>query len=71
MRLFDSHAYQRPVRFTNPIYQITVCAETAALRAVLAAEAPVSTPDVHGGFPLHYAAQMCGGVIFSIFLCLI
>nr|CAH7738336.1 unnamed protein product [Callosobruchus chinensis] len=26
-----------------------------------AAGAPVSTPDVHGGYPLHYAAQMCGG----------
>ncbi|KAG5891757.1 hypothetical protein JTB14_012491 [Gonioctena quinquepunctata] len=39
----------------------TVCGETAALRAVLASGAPVSTPDVHGGYPLHYAAQMCGG----------
>ncbi|KAJ8963273.1 hypothetical protein NQ318_018740 [Aromia moschata] len=39
-----------------------VCGETAALRAVMAAGAPVSTPDVHGGHPLHYAAQMCGGV---------
>ncbi|XP_057658989.1 ankyrin repeat, PH and SEC7 domain containing protein secG isoform X2 [Diorhabda carinulata] len=40
---------------------IAVCGETAALRAVLAAGARVSTPDVHGGYPLHYAAQMCGG----------
>uniref|UniRef100_A0A6P7FWT9 Ankycorbin n=1 Tax=Diabrotica virgifera virgifera TaxID=50390 RepID=A0A6P7FWT9_DIAVI len=40
---------------------ISVCGETAALRAVLAAGAHVSTPDVHGGYPLHYAAQMCGG----------
>lgn len=39
---------------------ILVCGETAALRSVLLANAPVSTPDVHGGFPLHYAAQMCG-----------
>lgn len=37
-----------------------MCGETAALRAVLLAGAPVSTPDVHGGFPVHYAAQMCG-----------
>ncbi|KAJ8924227.1 hypothetical protein NQ315_007018 [Exocentrus adspersus] len=35
--------------------------ETAALRDVLSAGAPASTPDVHGGYPLHYAAQMCGG----------
>lgn len=32
------------------------------MQAILAAGAPVSTPDVHGGYPLHYAAQMCGGV---------
>nr|XP_022914006.1 ankyrin repeat domain-containing protein 12 [Onthophagus taurus] len=43
------------------VHWATVCGETGALRAVLAAGAPVSTPDVHGGYPLHYAAQMCGG----------
>ncbi|CAH0550681.1 unnamed protein product [Brassicogethes aeneus] len=43
------------------VHWATVCGETSALRAVLAAGAPVSTPDVHGGYPLHYAAQMCGG----------
>lgn len=32
----------------------------AALRAVLAAGANVTTPDINGGSPLHYAAQMCG-----------
>lgn len=31
-----------------------------ALRAVLAAGANVTTPDINGGTPLHYAAQMCG-----------
>lgn len=31
-----------------------------ALRAVLSAGADVSTPDINGGSPLHYAAQMCG-----------
>lgn len=31
-----------------------------ALRVVLAAGADVSTPDINGGSPLHYAAQMCG-----------
>uniref|UniRef100_A0AAR5QFV8 Uncharacterized protein n=1 Tax=Dendroctonus ponderosae TaxID=77166 RepID=A0AAR5QFV8_DENPD len=43
------------------VHWATVCGETSALRAVLAAGAPASTPDVHGGYPLHYAAQMCGG----------
>lgn len=27
---------------------------------MLAAGADVSTPDINGGSPLHYAAQMCG-----------
>lgn len=48
--------------FTSPLPSIAVCGETTALRTVLAAGAPVSTPDIHGGYPLHYAAQMCGGV---------
>ncbi|KAK5648482.1 hypothetical protein RI129_003374 [Pyrocoelia pectoralis] len=43
------------------VHWATVCGETVSLRAILAAGAPVSTPDVHGGYPLHYAAQMCGG----------
>ena len=37
-----------------------VCGEVGALRAVLAAGADAATPDQHGGYPLHYAAQMCG-----------
>lgn len=37
-----------------------VCGEIEALRAVLMAGADVSTPDINGGSPLHYAAQMCG-----------
>ncbi|KAL1500744.1 hypothetical protein ABEB36_006189 [Hypothenemus hampei] len=43
------------------VHWATVCGTIVALRAVLAAGAPVSTPDIHGGYPLHYAAQMCGG----------
>lgn len=31
-----------------------------ALRSVLAGGANVTTPDINGGSPLHYAAQMCG-----------
>lgn len=33
-----------------------------ALESVLAAGASASCPDMHGGYPLHYAAQMCGPV---------
>lgn len=39
---------------------VPVCGEIEALRAVLMAGADVSTPDINGGSPLHYAAQMCG-----------
>lgn len=39
---------------------ILVCGEVEALRSVLAAGADISTPDINGGSPLHYAAQMCG-----------
>lgn len=38
----------------------SVCGEIEALRVVLLAGADVSTPDINGGSPLHYAAQMCG-----------
>lgn len=37
-----------------------MCGEVGALRAVLAGGADAATPDQHGGYPLHYAAQMCG-----------
>ena len=37
-----------------------VCGEVEALRSVLSAGANVAIPDVNGGTPLHYAAQMCG-----------
>lgn len=30
------------------------------MRSVLSAGANVGTPDINGGSPLHYAAQMCG-----------
>lgn len=39
---------------------MAVCGEVEALDIVLAAGARVSSPDVHGGYPVHYAAQMCG-----------
>ncbi|KAG8320542.1 Ankyrin repeat [Homalodisca vitripennis] len=37
-----------------------VCGEVEALETVLEAGAMSSCPDMHGGYPLHYAAQMCG-----------
>ncbi|KAM7362243.1 uncharacterized protein ACRADG_013030 isoform 2-T2 [Cochliomyia hominivorax] len=42
------------------VHWATVCGEVGALRSVLAAGANVTTPDINGGSPLHYAAQMCG-----------
>lgn len=47
----------------SPNYNLVcmlVCGEVGALRAVLAAGADAATSDQHGGYPLHYAAQMCG-----------
>jgi len=37
-----------------------VCGEVEALDALLEAGAAPSSPDIHGGYPIHYAAQMCG-----------
>nr|CAD7431618.1 unnamed protein product [Timema monikensis] len=37
-----------------------MCGEVEALEMVLEAGAASSTPDIHGGYPVHYAAQMCG-----------
>ncbi|XP_055849294.1 ankycorbin isoform X2 [Episyrphus balteatus] len=42
------------------VHWATVCGEVEALRSVLQAGANVKTPDINGGSPLHYAAQMCG-----------
>ncbi|XP_066996041.2 uncharacterized protein [Anabrus simplex] len=42
------------------VHWATVCGEVEALELVLDAGADPSTPDIHGGYPIHYAAQMCG-----------
>ncbi|XP_055373638.1 ankycorbin [Condylostylus longicornis] len=42
------------------VHWATVCGEIEALRSVLQAGASVTKPDINGGSPLHYAAQMCG-----------
>lgn len=44
----------------SPLF-VAVCGEVDALEVVLGAGAFASSPDIHGGYPLHYAAQMCGG----------
>ncbi|XP_065211635.1 ankycorbin-like isoform X2 [Planococcus citri] len=42
------------------IHWATVCGEIELLQILLKCGANPSTPDVHGGYPIHYAAQMCG-----------
>ncbi|KAG8272898.1 Ankyrin repeat [Homalodisca vitripennis] len=45
---------------SNFSYVSSLCGEVEALETVLEAGAMSSCPDMHGGYPLHYAAQMCG-----------
>ncbi|XP_028895503.2 protein phosphatase 1 regulatory subunit 12B [Zeugodacus cucurbitae] len=45
------------------VHWATVCGEVEALRSVLAAGANIAIPDLNGGTPLHYAAQMCGASV--------
>lgn len=54
------------VAFNMSVF-VSVCGEVEALRAVLEAGANISTADIHGGSPLHYAAQMCG--VTSVMTC--
>ncbi|XP_066967723.1 uncharacterized protein [Macrobrachium rosenbergii] len=42
------------------IHWATVCGEVELLDILVEAGANPSTPDIHGAYPLHYAAQMCG-----------
>lgn len=37
-----------------------MCGEVELLEILLKCGANPSTPDVQGGYPIHYAAQMCG-----------
>ena len=46
--------------FFNTKIFFSVCGEQEALEMLLRAGANISTADIHGGYPLHYAAQMCG-----------
>ncbi|CAB3378008.1 Hypothetical predicted protein [Cloeon dipterum] len=42
------------------VHWATVCGEVEALEALLEAGADPCMPDIHNGYPIHYAAQMCG-----------
>ncbi|XP_026477862.1 ankycorbin-like [Ctenocephalides felis] len=42
------------------VHWATVCCELDCLRLLLSAGANPSAPDILGGCPLHYAAQLCG-----------
>ena len=42
------------------LFSIAVCGEVEALDILVESGAGPGTADVHGAFPLHYAAQMCG-----------
>ncbi|KAF0296288.1 Serine/threonine-protein phosphatase 6 regulatory ankyrin repeat subunit B [Amphibalanus amphitrite] len=44
----------------SPRFMLTVCGELEILDVLLEAGANPSTPDIHGAYPVHYAAQMCG-----------
>lgn len=42
------------------VHWATVCGELESLDVVLDAGAEASVEDIHGAYPIHYAAQMCG-----------
>ncbi|XP_037086519.1 ankyrin homolog [Pollicipes pollicipes] len=44
----------------SAVHWATVCGELGLLDVLLEAGANASTPDIHGAYPIHYAAQMCG-----------
>lgn len=46
--------------FIDPKLYGAVCADVDALELVLSHGGTTSSADVHGGYAIHYAAQMCG-----------
>ncbi|XP_060857415.1 LOW QUALITY PROTEIN: uncharacterized protein LOC132934999 [Metopolophium dirhodum] len=44
----------------STVHWATVCADVDALELVLSHGGTTSSADVHGGYAVHYAAQMCG-----------
>ena len=40
----------------------SVCGELESLEILIDSGANPCSPDIHGAYPIHYAAQMCGAV---------
>ena len=41
------------------MFNFSVCGESEVLDILINAKADPNTPDIHGAYPIHYAAQMC------------
>ena len=44
----------------SPVHWAVVCGQLEALDVLCNSGSLINTADIHGAFPLHYAAQMCG-----------
>ena len=44
----------------SAVHWAVVCGELEALDVLCNSGAEINSPDTHGAFPIHYAAQMCG-----------
>ncbi|XP_078592276.1 uncharacterized protein LOC144871122 isoform X2 [Branchiostoma floridae x Branchiostoma japonicum] len=44
----------------TPVHWATVCGHPTCIELLVHHDATAETADIHGAFPLHYAAQMCG-----------
>ncbi|VVC29519.1 Hypothetical protein CINCED_3A023948 [Cinara cedri] len=60
--LVSGHAdpNKRDAEGHSTIHWATVCADVDALELVLSHGGTTKSADVHGGYAIHYAAQMCG-----------
>ena len=45
--------------YDNFLFNFSVCGESEVLDILINAKADPNTPDIHGAYPIHYAAQMC------------
>jgi len=44
------------------VHWAVVCGQDSLLDYLLANNADPETADIHGAYPIHYAAQMCGEI---------
>ncbi|XP_050438356.1 uncharacterized protein LOC126844301 isoform X2 [Adelges cooleyi] len=51
---------KRDIEGHSTVHWATVCADVEALELILSHGGTTDSADVHGGYALHYAAQMCG-----------